>query len=111
MLKLFFELFENYSKVGCRFLKFHLATHIVDVIQAFGSMRIVDTRYGEGKNKQIRQFFVRSSKRRRTVAREMTNVNAKRETISRSMITRSEWSSARLSFAYFPLLSRSSHSQ
>lgn len=63
MLLLFLELFGNISVSHCRFLKYHLTLHLTAVITEYGSLRIVDTRFGETKNKAVKHTYRQTNRK------------------------------------------------
>lgn len=50
MMTMFKKCFDRFSDSGCHFPKYHMSLHLTSVIQEWGSMRIVDTCFGEVSN-------------------------------------------------------------
>lgn len=65
----------------CSFLKFHLNLHLTATIREFGSMRIVDTSFGESNNKDVKKIFLRTNRQRRHSAQMMLAASSRRRTI------------------------------
>ena len=65
----------------CSFLKFHLNLHLTATIREFGSMRIVDTSFGESNNKDVKKIFLRTNRQRRHSAQMMLSASSRRRTI------------------------------
>jgi hypothetical protein len=60
----FKELFGDLSKSKCCFPKFHYCLHLCDVIEAFGSMRAVDSGLGEATNADTKGLFRKTDKKK-----------------------------------------------
>ena len=84
MLTDFKEEWVGLSKSDCRFPKYHYTLHLTDTIVEMGSMRVVDTCFGESKNKVVKKIYRRTNRKQRNLETQMfhrTNAqqNARRE--------------------------------
>jgi hypothetical protein len=81
MMTAFKRLFRNHCKSQCRFLKFHLNLHLVSTIRMWGSLRVIDTGAGERENKGVKAMWLRTSRKRYDMLRQMANLLARRSVI------------------------------
>ena len=80
MMVLYKEAFQDYtSSKGFRFPKFHMTTHLTELITRFGSVRWCDSGPGERQHKTVvKPGFRKTSKKKRQVASELVEaVNTK----------------------------------
>ena len=81
MLSHFKELFEDVSDSNCRFTKFHLTLHLTYIIHEFGSLRTVDTTFGEGANRFVKQLYRHTNRKRRNLTQHMFVASTRREAL------------------------------
>ena len=72
---------KQFSHSECGFLKFHLNLHLVETIKEYGSMRIVDTAFGESNNKGVKKIFMRTNRQRLHSAEMMLHATLRRRAI------------------------------
>ena len=83
MLTAFKNEFQVYSKSACRFPKFHYTLHLTEVIEEFGSLRVVDTSFGENKNKVVKKIHMRTNRKRSTMNEQMLKITLERQQTER----------------------------
>lgn len=83
MLISFKDVFQEYSKSACRFPKYHYTLHLTEVIEEYGSLRVVDTSFGENKNKLVKKIHLRTNRKRATMEEQMLRVTLARHITER----------------------------
>lgn len=66
------------SPTKCKFVKNHLNLHLVETIQEFGSMRIVDTTFGESNNKAVKSAFARTNRKTLRCLKHMLSTSSRK---------------------------------
>jgi hypothetical protein len=56
------------------FIKFHFLVHLCDVVRWFGSLRIVDTRFGEQLHKPLKKTYLRTRRHKNSCREEASRV-------------------------------------
>ena len=77
MMVLFKDVFGEYSASNCSFPKFHYTLHLLRAIMEWGSLRAIDTAFGEVKQSDVRNAFTQTSRRHGNIHRELTMVTAR----------------------------------
>ena len=70
----FKDVFQVFSKSSFRFPKFHYNLHLTEVIEELGSLRVVDTSFGENKNKLVKKIHKHTNRMRANMEEQMLRV-------------------------------------
>jgi hypothetical protein len=90
MMKQFHEVLGEFSACDCTNTKHHYNLHLTYPIYKWGSLRAVDTSFGEAKQRDVRTAFGKTSKRRAQLHTELAFGAARRRHIQRTGIRHGE---------------------
>jgi len=76
MMTAFKRVFSEYSRSDCCFQKFHFTLHLLWPIMEWGSLRAVDTCFGEAMQGDVRLTYRQTSRRNATVHSELARATA-----------------------------------
>lgn len=88
MLERFKEIFMCVSKSDCRFMKFHLTLHLPYTIHEWGSMRTVDTAFGEGGNKGVKKLYRATNRRSERQTEQMYDAASTKYAVTQAAASR-----------------------
>jgi len=77
MMAAFKRIFGPFSPSNCSFQKFHFTLHLTWVIEWWGSLRAVDTCFGEAKQGDVRKSYSQTSRRRASLHTELAMLAAR----------------------------------